>query len=140
MHIWKYTHIRYSQYLNCTKHKVFHYWFFNVCCFVWFVSVYKRNYSWCNSYFIICVQFAIFNPLSYCFKEIIGFDVKASFSSHPVSRLTRWYNKPGDITSELLEKTIQFHGTFHGLKIINCVVIFIFEQLIKVWGKGEKYG
>ena len=43
-------------------------------------------------------QFVIFNPLSYCFKEMIGFDVKASFASRPVLRLTRWYNKPGDIT------------------------------------------
>ena len=37
-------------------------------------------------------QFVIFNPLSYCFKEIIGFDVKASFANRPVSRLIRWYN------------------------------------------------
>ena len=27
------------------------------------------------------VQFVIFKPLSYCFKETIGFDVKASFAS-----------------------------------------------------------
>ena len=33
------------------------------------------------------VQFVIFNPLSYCFEEIIGFDVKALFASRPVSRL-----------------------------------------------------
>ena len=43
-------------------------------------------------------QFVIFEPLSYCFKETIEFDVKASFSSRPVSRLIRWHNKPGDIT------------------------------------------
>ena len=29
------------------------------------------------------VQFVIFNPLSYCFEEAIGFDVKASFASRP---------------------------------------------------------
>ena len=34
-------------------------------------------------------QFVIFKPLSYCFEETIGFDVKASFSSLPVSRLIR---------------------------------------------------
>ena len=27
------------------------------------------------------IQFVIFKPLSYCFKETIGFDVKASFAS-----------------------------------------------------------
>ena len=43
-------------------------------------------------------QFVIFKPLSYCFQETIGFDVKASFASRPVSRLISWYNKPGDIT------------------------------------------
>ena len=34
-------------------------------------------------------QVVIFKPLSYCFKETIGFDVKASFASRPVSRLIR---------------------------------------------------
>ena len=33
------------------------------------------------------VQFVIFKPLSFCFKETIGFDVKASFASRSVSRL-----------------------------------------------------
>ena len=42
-------------------------------------------------------QFAIFNPLSYCFEETIGFDVKASFTTRPMSPLI----KPGDITKEL---------------------------------------
>ena len=45
-------------------------------------------------------QFLLFKPLSCCFKETIGFDVKASFASRPVSRLIRFYNKPGDITKE----------------------------------------
>ena len=41
------------------------------------------------------IQFVIFNYklLSYCFKEKIRFDVKASFASRLVSRLIRWYNK-----------------------------------------------
>ena len=33
------------------------------------------------------VQFVVFKLLSFCFKETIGFDVKASFASRPVSRL-----------------------------------------------------
>ena len=49
-------------------------------------------------------------------------DVQASFVSRPVSRLIRWYNKPGDITKEFWEKAIQFHGTFHGLKITSWAV------------------
>ena len=29
--------------------------------------------------------------------------------------------KPGDITEKCYEKAIHFHGTFHGLKITNCL-------------------
>ena len=29
------------------------------------------------------------------------------------------YNKPGDLKKEFWEKAIQFHGTFHGLKITD---------------------
>ena len=38
-------------------------------------------------------QFVIFKPLSYCFEETTGFDANTSFTSRPVSRLIRWYNK-----------------------------------------------
>ena len=48
------------------------------------------------------MQFVIFKLLSYCLEETIGFDVKASFVSRPVSRLIRWYNKPGDITNQVI--------------------------------------
>ena len=44
----------------------------------------------------LLVQFAIFKPLSYCYEETIGFDVKVSFARRQVSRLI----KPGDITKE----------------------------------------
>ena len=44
----------------------------------------------------IAEQFAISKPLSYCFEETIGFDVKISFASRPVSQLI----KTGDITKE----------------------------------------
>ena len=69
------------------------------------------------------IQFVIFKPLSYCFEQTIGFDVKASFVNRPTSRLISWYNKPGDITKELWEKATQFHGTFHGLQITNWIGI-----------------
>ena len=49
---------------------------------------------------LLVSQFVIFKPLSYCFEETIGFDVKASFASRPESRLIRWYNEPADITKE----------------------------------------
>ena len=75
----------------------------------------RKNFS---SYF----QFIIFKPLSYCFEETIGFDLKASFASCPLSRLISWYSKPGDITKEYWKKAIQFHGTFQGLKIKNCFI------------------
>ena len=72
--------------------------------------------------FVFCTQllpyyfpFVIFKPLSYFFKETIGFDVKVSFASRSVLCLIRWYNKPGEITKEFWKKTIQFHRTFHGL-------------------------
>ena len=74
------------------------------------------------------LQFVILKPLSYCFKETIRFYVKASFASRPLSRLIRWYNRSVDITKEYWEKAIQFHGTFHGLKII---IIFMDWKLYK---------
>ena len=55
------------------------------------------------------------------FEETIGFQVKTLLESRPVPPLIRWYNKPGDITKEFWEKTIQFHGTFHGLKITKWI-------------------
>ena len=66
-------------------------------------------------------QFVIFKLLSAScfFKKTVGFDIKASFASHPVSLLIKWYNKLGDITKEFWEKAIHFHGTFHGLRISN---------------------
>ena len=59
----------------------------------------KGNGSiWCASLLIrnckTDIQFVIFKPLSYCFEEAVGFDVKASIARRPVSRLI----KPGDKT------------------------------------------
>ena len=44
----------------------------------------------------------VFNfwTVMYSLKETIGFGVNVSFASRPVSRLIRWYNKPGDKTKE----------------------------------------
>ena len=53
--------------------------------------------------------------------KTIGFHVKVSFASRPLSHLIRWYNRPDDITKEFWEEAIQFHGTFDGLKITNYV-------------------
>ena len=55
----------------------------------------------------IVKQFVIFKVLGYHFQETVGFDVKVSFASRPVSRLIMWHNKPGDITKEFWEKAIQ---------------------------------
>ena len=35
------------------------------------------------------IQFVGFEPLSYCFEERIGFDVKTSFERRPLLRLIR---------------------------------------------------
>ena len=51
-------------------------------------------------------QFVIFKPLSYCFEETIGFGIKASFASRSVSRIIRWYKKPGDIKKEFGDFTV----------------------------------
>ena len=64
---------------------------------------------------VIAGKFVIFKPLSYCFEEATGFDVKTSFTTCPVSRLI----KPRGITKEFQIKANQFHGTFHGLKTKN---------------------
>ena len=98
-------------------------------------------------------QFVIFKPLSYCFEETVGFVVKIWFAGRPVSHLIRWYSKPGVITKEFWEKAIQFHGTFHGLKITSWFVfaeihIFLFKykyiksmprQLLSELGKWKTF-
>ena len=63
----------------------------------WFLKKYLSCY-------ILLTQFVISKPLSYCFGETIRFDVKASFASCPVSRLIRWFNKPGYTTKEFWKR------------------------------------
>ena len=63
--------------------------------FICKVTTIKFNFRFCKQ----CSHSAsplVFKPLSYCFEETIGFDVKASFARRLVSRLI----KPGDITKE----------------------------------------
>ena len=45
----------------------------------------------------------------------------ASFACLPISPLI----KPRDITKEFQQKAVQFHGTFHGLKITNLILLLI---------------
>ena len=50
----------------------------------------SHNASWSLVWGVgIAKQFVIFKPLSYCFEETLGFDVKASFASRPEPYLTR---------------------------------------------------
>ena len=75
-------------------------------------------------------QFVFFKPLSYSFEEAIGFDIKASFA-RVVYYQIRWYKK------KCLEKAIQFHGTFHGIKITNWywmdfIIIVDFDLLLSL--------
>ena len=65
-------------------------------------------FSWKGILKLCWTHFVIFKPLSYFFEETIVFDVKASFASRLVSRLIRWYNKPGDITKEFFSSTRLF--------------------------------
>ena len=67
------------------------------------------------------VQFVIFKPLRYCFKETIGFDVKASFASRPVSRLISWYNNQV-YNKRILIKGYSVPRNFSWIeKITNCM-------------------
>ena len=106
--------------------------FFLLIFFTWIIaSNILESYKLLSHTFAIIkyLQFVIFNSRSYCLDEIIGIDAKASFASRPVSRLNRRYNKPGYITNEFWEKAIQFHGTFYGFKITNCLATVIGPKL-----------
>ena len=63
-------------------------------------------------------QLVVLEPLSYCFKQTIGIDVKASFISCPVSLLITWYNTRW-YKKIVLRKGYLVPRTFHGLKITN---------------------
>ena len=89
---------------------------------LWFDLIYLRSQGLLTDKMFLEIikllaQFVIFKPLSYCFKQTIGFDVKASFASGPLSRLIRWCNKPGDKTKEFWEKAISSTGLFMDWKL-----------------------
>ena len=46
--------------------------------FVFIQKYYPENFA-----LLILGMFVILKPLTYCFKETIGFDLKASFASRP---------------------------------------------------------
>ena len=76
-----------------------------MCCFGWIQWQLFKCFYWLYFCFLRdiilkedgnnnkCKQSIIFKLVSYCFEETIGFEVKASFVSRPISRLIRWYNK-----------------------------------------------
>ena len=53
----------------------------------------------------------------------------ASFACLPISPLI----KPRDITKEFQQKAIQFHGTFHSLKITNWILLLITRAPWGLW-------
>ena len=48
----------------------------------------------------MALQFVIFNPLSCCFEETLGFDVKGLVCKSCKIATNQVINKPGDITKE----------------------------------------
>ena len=91
--------------------------------------MHKRSCFWKSFRSERVNQFAILKQLSYCFEETIGFDVKASFASRPVSHLISWYNNQVIQQNNFDKKLFSSMG-LHGLKITNCngVVFFFFFQ------------
>ena len=74
-------------------------------------------------------QFVIFNPLSYCFKEIICFDLKASFVNRLVSRLIRWYNKTRWYNNRILRKGYSVSRDFSWIE--NYKLIYLRQRLLR---------
>ena len=62
-------------------------------------------------------QFVIFKPLSYCFEETIGFDLKVSFASRPVSHLIRWYDNEVIQQKNFEKKLFSSTGLFMDWKL-----------------------
>ena len=57
---------------------------------------------------VLVYQFEIFKPLSYCFQETTGFEVKALFARGLVSRLI----KSGDKTKKIRKRLFSSTGLF----------------------------
>ena len=68
-------------------------------------------------------QCVIFKPLSYCFEETIGFDVKASFTSRPVSRLISWYNNQVIQQKKFDKRLFSSMGLFMDWKLQTVILL-----------------
>ena len=68
-------------------------------------------------------QSVIFKPLSYCFEETIGFDVKASFTSRPVSRLISWYNNQVIQQKKFDKRLFSSMGLFMDWKLQTVILL-----------------
>ena len=64
------------------------------------INIYQQRKLHFPNFLINTKQLVIFKPLSHWFEETIGFEVKVSFTSRPLSRLIRWYNNPVDTKKE----------------------------------------
>ena len=69
-------------------------------------------------------QCVIFKPLSYCFEETIRFDVKASFTSRPVSRQLRWYSNQVIQQKNFDKKLFSSSGLFIDWKLQTELFFF----------------
>ena len=72
-------------------------------------------------------QFVIFKALNLCFEETIGFDVKASFASCPLSRQIRWYNK------RVLRKGYLVPRNFLWIKNYKLKIYWVYFRPKSVW-------
>ena len=73
------------------------------------------------------LQFVIFKWLSHCFEETIGFDVKASFASRPLSHLIRWYNKTRWSNKRILIKGYSVPWDFSWIENYKLFFFFFFH-------------
>ena len=140
---WEHILIKYRQ-LSCK----------NVQSKVWFArTIYHTSRGFC-AYVVVracnrtpllkglhSIQFAIFKPLSYCFGETIGFDVKASFPSRPISRLISWYNNQVIQQKNFNKRLFSSMGLFMDWKLqielYFCNYIFIYSIIFSIALKNK---
>ena len=86
--------------------------------------MHKRSCFWKSFRSERVNQFAILKQLSYCFEETIGFDVKASFASRPVSHLISWYNNQVIQQNNFDKKLFSSMGLFMDWKLQTVMALF----------------
>ena len=79
-------------------------------------------------------QFVIFKPLSYCFEETIGFDVKALFTSLPVSHLISWYKNQVIQQNNFEKRLFSSTGLFMDWKSQTESMVSWFSSNDCCWG------